>query len=259
MTKRRISLLIKVFVTVCLAGSAIRADGHDVHRNERADCLTVLSNRLQGTRGSRAYPFASQATTNLIKGDLKGALLYANLAVHNDSKLGLAYIIRGLVYSELEEPQKTIDDLCQGQLLDPKSTEIDAHFFDVRSWAYIDLQQWEAALADTNKSINLAPKTVWRYKQRGEIYYSRNKDELAIGAFSAGLKLEPKNEGVLKARAACYARLRRYKEAIADYSEIISIGHSPLAYGCRADVYEKLGRKDMAAKDRAMSLGEFAK
>lgn len=51
-------------------------------------------------------------------------------------------------------------------------------------------------------------------------------------------------------RARLYESLGKHKEAITDYSTSLDLSPSPTALKERASVFEKMGRKDMAEKDR---------
>ena len=51
-----------------------------------------------------------------------------------------------------------------------------------------------------------------------------------------------------------YLELAQYQKAIDDYSQVIELNPKDgYAYYCRAEAYEKLGKKDLAEKDKEMA------
>ena len=81
-----------------------------------------------------------------------------------------------------------------------------------------------------------------------------HKNDLALQDFTTAIKLQPQDLGLLKARAQCYIGLNRYKDALNDYNEALrKRPNDPVIRGLRADVYDKLGEKDLAKKDREIS------
>jgi len=235
-----------------LSCSAARAQhGHKLESQRRAS-LSPLMDRLPSSKRSSAYEYTKASAAALASGDLKQAVKFAGLAIGKDPNLALPYIVRGYAFSEMDEPQRTIADLSKAQQLDP--TFKDPRFYDRRALAYVDLENWDLALVDTKQAIAIASKATlgaWRYEQLGQIYQKLQQYPAAIKAFSEGLKVNPKDEGIFRARGRCYSVMRRYKEAIADYTAAIQLVPNPVSYGCRAQAYALIGRDDLAAKDRS--------
>jgi tetratricopeptide (TPR) repeat protein len=264
-TKYQKQLLITVIAALCQvvtatlsqAVMAIPDSGAAATEYNRIDTLQHLDSLLQSAKTSAGYPFAKQAVVHLVLGKSKGALLYADLALKKDSKLGLAYYIKACAYDELDQRADVIDNLSKSKLQVPNC--VDLYFFDMRADAYMGLQNWQAALPDMNEAISLAPNAGWRYKQRGKIYAAMHKYDLALSSFATAIKLQPKDDGCHRARASCYTKMQRYKEALTDFSEAIAICPSAKTYRARAKVYEKLGKKDLAEKDIEMSERSGAK
>jgi tetratricopeptide (TPR) repeat protein len=100
--------------------------------------------------------------------------------------------------------------------VDPKS--VDA--FYGRGIAYGEMGQYQKAVADYTKALQLSPK-------RGYIYYNRGFNLYAMGYFD---------------------------RAVADFTKAIEINPKDVgALGMRAIVYDRLGKTDLAKKDKAQS------
>ncbi len=80
--------------------------------------------------------------------------------------------------------------------------------------------------------------------------------EGALEDLSKILELSPKNDFAWSARGDYYLELRRYKEAIADYSQAINLQPgSKSAYLKRAHAKEQAGDTKGAGEDRERALG----
>jgi Tfp pilus assembly protein PilF len=78
-------------------------------------------------------------------------------------------------------------------------------------------------LADFNKLIELYPKLAWSWSQRAA-YYAGLKDwDNAIADNTTVIELDPKNEGALRQRALFYTYRKQWDLAIADYAKIIEL------------------------------------
>ena len=89
---------------------------------------------------------------------------------------------------------------------------------------------------------------------RANSYLGLGKDDLAIADFTAGIKLDPKNAGLFSGRGQAYQMLRKPALAVADLSRAIELeGPDDLFAGLdfmmRADLYEELGKLDLAVRD----------
>jgi tetratricopeptide (TPR) repeat protein len=251
------TVFIEIIMIGCLSSALIPVLAKNAPEKPPASDLTGGTSAPGAAstppRDALARTCAEKAKVELSRGHMQLALNYADQANRLWPKLGAAYIIKAMVYTELEQPQKAIDAVALGLAADPLIQK-QATVFDVRTNAYVQLRNWPAALTDTNKAISLNPKEGWRYKERGQIYFMWHKNDLALQDFTTAIKLQPQDLGLLKARAQCYIGLNRYKDALNDYNEALrKRPNDPVIRGLRADVYDKLGEKDLAKKDREIS------
>jgi tetratricopeptide (TPR) repeat protein len=163
-----------------------------------------------------------------------------------------ALIQRGRAEVMMERFKEGLADLDKGLRLDP--SRANAYVFDWRRQALCDAGRWKPAIEDASRSITLEPKVGWRYKERAQLYMALYQRDLALKDYTTATRLSPKDFWCFLDRGNFYASVHKYDEALADYSAAIRLadGH-PKPYQCRAELYEKLGRLDLARKDREMA------
>ena len=84
----------------------------------------------------------------------------------------------------------------------------DAVFYSNRSGAYASLKQYEEALADANKCVELKPEFIKGYTRQGVALFGLNKFGEAKVAYEAGLKVDPNNAALKDGLADVEAKLR---------------------------------------------------
>ena len=169
--------------------------------------------------------------------------------------------------------------------LDPKCAE----FYFRRGDSLLELDKLPEAYADFTRAIQLEPRHYPAYKRRGRLNYERGKIEEAIKDYKIAesictnavekaeiIKMQAKMHSTIKkynlaiddltrslafervpqtlmVRGNQYYSVGAYKKAVDDYTEAIAAKMPKLQerlYTMRADAYEKLGRFDLARKDR---------
>jgi len=119
-----------------------------------------------------------------------------------------------------------------------------------RGVAYVKRGEYELALADFNKAIEITPKYYEVYHNRGIIYNTKGEDDLALGEFDKALRINPKYAPVYDNRGRIYDSRGQFDKAIADYNTAISLKPEFVdAYNGRGNVYEKQGDFDRALAD----------
>jgi tetratricopeptide (TPR) repeat protein len=79
--------------------------------------------------------------------------------------------------------------------------------------------------------------------------YGASRFDEAAHAYTNVLAASPTNPKAILRRAYCYHKLRRFKEAIQDYSESIRLAPTPAAYQNRAIAYLGMGQAEEALAD----------
>ena len=153
--------------------------------------------------------------------------------------------LSGLIYEENKQYQKAIQSYTE-------AIDIDVSPIGYQNIAlcYLELNQFDQALDNINKSLNLDSTDFYSRMYRANIYYEMGKAELSIAEWDQLLKEEPDY-------AWGWYRRGWYKELSGDHEGAIedlsmSIVLDPLyayTYCTRGDVYLKQGKLDLAEAD----------
>ncbi len=99
------------------------------------------------------------------------------------------YRDRGFMYMKLQDYQQALVNLDRALELDTQ----DALSYNWRGVCYRDLQIYQQAITDLNHALELDPKLAQAYFQRGSIYLWLKDIEQAIDDFDCSWKLDPKD------------------------------------------------------------------
>lgn len=131
-----------------------------------------------------------------------------------------------------------------------------AYFY--RGLAYYNLKNYDQAIKDYSKAIELDSDYAWAYSNRGLVYYDLQNYEQAISDYDKALELNPIYIDAYNNRGNAYLVLRNYSRAISDYTEAIKIDPNfAMAYNNRGVAYEEFGEIEKAEKNfaKARELG----
>jgi tetratricopeptide (TPR) repeat protein len=132
-----------------------------------------------------------------------------------------------------------------------RAIELDKKYADAynnRGVAYMSQQDYNAALDDFTRSLELVPSDA-AYNNRGSIYLAQKKTEEGIADFTAGIKLKPSAEGYAN-RGVAYQQTNRDTLALADYEHAIEVNPKfGRAYILRGLILLKAGTVAAADKD----------
>jgi tetratricopeptide (TPR) repeat protein len=151
--------------------------------------------------------------------------LNINLVPVVDPSYDDAYFSRGYCYLEIEEYDRAIADFNESEKLRPKS----AVMFYSRGYAYLQKDNYTAAIKDFTKSIALKQDNAYSYFFRGLSYFKSLKYEKAIKDYSHGIKINSTEALVYYLRALAYSETSKYaqesktKSAIADCESALKI------------------------------------
>lgn len=82
---------------------------------------------------------------------------------------------------------------------------------------------YDLAVVNYNKAIDLNPKEASIYLSRGLVYYNRKFYELAIADYSKVIEIDPEELMAYHYRGDSYERLREFQKAADDYKKIIEL------------------------------------
>ncbi|QKQ77382.1 tetratricopeptide repeat protein [Nostoc sp. TCL240-02] len=116
-----------------------------------------------------------------------------------------------------------------------------------------DAGNYEGAVEDFNRVIELDPKNALAYNKRGDAYYRLGDYEQAQADSSQAILLNPQDGNAYFDRGFAFSELGKYKEAIADYTQAIKLNSD--------DAYPYYGRglARVQLKDNKGAIGDFSK
>jgi len=158
-----------------------------------------------------------------IEGETMDAALLFYEALRKKDLSGAAqselYFIGGLIYSALEDYERAIADYDRAIELNPEDAA--AHYN--RGNAYADLEDYERAIADYDRAIELNPELAQAHSNRGSAYAALEDYERAIADYDRAIELNPELAQAHSNRGLAYADLEDYERAIADYDRAIEL------------------------------------
>jgi len=165
-------------------------------------------------------------------------------------------------FEEAESKLKTINDVTEQKL--KKETAI--HIFQGLNYLYTDYTNGEKdgidqAISEYNKALEINPKYVLAYLERGWAYRLKDYYEEAMSDYNKAIEINPKYALAYRTRGNFYSlSLDYYDEAISDFTKAIEINPKyALAYSGRGYIYfEKLENKVKGCADlkKACELGK---
>jgi tetratricopeptide (TPR) repeat protein len=115
--------------------------------------------------------------------------------------------------------------------------------------------QYNLAIADFSKSIELKPDYAIAYNNRANSYAEQKKYALALKDYSNAVRYDPDYVAAYANRGSLYGETRKYDLALADYKKSLELAptYAP-AYFNRSVVYSLLGNYESAVADISKAI-----
>ena len=130
--------------------------------------------------------------------------------------------MRGMAYADHKKDyDRAITDYNKAIELDPKYVLA----YNNRGRAYADNKKdYDRAITDYNKAIELDPKYAYAYNNRGRVYAYNKKDyDRAITDYNRAIELDPKYVHAYNNRGSAYENKKDANRAIADYNKALAL------------------------------------
>ncbi len=188
------------------------------------------------------------------------ALQLCNRVIAQDKSYAPAYLARADAYSALDRIPDALSDLAEAAKSSNSGYRLQA--LRVRAHLYYALKRYPEALQDMKDLINKNNQhTDGLFTLRARVYAAMHKPDLAAEDLTSALKLKPRDTNLLSDRAEYYLAARELDKALIDLNHLIKVDEiggvesaNAQLYSDRAQVYELMGRKDLAAADRKVFL-----
>ena len=162
-----------------------------------------------------------------------------------------AYYNRGTAYINKGDYERAIADYSRALELAP---EYVAAYYN-RGLAYAGQGDYDRAVADYEQALEFAPENAKAYYNRGTAYVRRGDYDRAIADYDKVLELDPENAGAYNNRGAAYVGRGDYDTAIWDYDKTLELApRDAAAYYNRGAAYAGQGKHDRAIADYARAF-----
>jgi tetratricopeptide (TPR) repeat protein len=158
------------------------------------------------------------------------------------------------LYESVQEDLKVIEDV-----IDKKITSKTAiHLY--KGVTYVHKRQYDQAISDYTKAIEINPRFAMAYRTRGTAYFRKRQYDQAISDYTKAIEINPRYARAYYSRGLAYEEGKgQYDQAISDYTKAIEINPRYVdAYNNRGFIYMvRLEDKKKACADwkRACELG----
>ena len=172
-----------------------------------------------------------------------------------DEKLASNYFSKGLAtFKSTATPAPSVVPLATPSTTEPPQTEESLeHDFLSSGRQYLDQKQYSEAVKLFTTVIQGNPKSKDAFFFRGLAFAELNEDRAAIADFSKAIELDPSDTHAYSQRGKIFKSLGRYTEALSDFTKAIELNKPDkvILLQERANLYDKMGDKKKAERDRA--------
>ena len=130
------------------------------------------------------------------------------------------YVWRANVWLELKEFDIAIADFNEAIRLDPRSAGV---AYQGRGRAWCDKKNYDKAIADCNEAIRLDPGYALAYLTRGVVWSDKKDYDKAMADYNEAIRLDPGYARAYNGRGNAWNAKKDYDQAIADYNEAIRL------------------------------------
>jgi tetratricopeptide (TPR) repeat protein/serine/threonine protein kinase len=163
----------------------------------------------------------------------------------------VAWNNRGIAYSKLRQYDKAIADHS-------KAIELKADYTDTwcnRGSAYRESRQYDKAIADFCRAIELKPDFAAGWFGRGAVHADMGQRDKAIADYSRAIELKPDYAPGWYMRGSVHADMGQYDKALGDFSKAIELEPDEAkAWYNRGRFYANLDQFDKAVADYTKAI-----
>jgi tetratricopeptide (TPR) repeat protein len=158
-----------------------------------------------------------------------------------------------VMYTLVENGQDQKADALAAEMEKRAATnEEKAAVFVSRGRMYAKAGNFQRAIADCSRAIQLTPKCAAAFRWRGMSYGEQGNLDKAISDLSEAIRLDPKNLDVRAYRGRAFAEQGHHDKAIAECNEVLRLDpKSSIAYWARGGAFENRG-------DLAKALADYS-
>jgi len=200
---------------------------------------------------------AAASPTRVTSADHDRRIEYNTSLIRSEPRNASAYIDRGIAYAKKGEFNKAVPDFNKAIEIDPNS----APAYNNRGLAYRRKDDLKKALSDYAKAIQIDPRYAEAYNNRGYALCHDEEYDRAFADFAKAVAIDPKYAEAFRGRAACHHANGNYDAAIADYTRAIDLDPSSArAHNGRGVVYyDRASTRTKSQEDYDRAISDYDK
>jgi len=187
----------------------------------------------------------------LATGGWDAAVDFINDCIEKDPNSIEAYLVRGEIYLEMEEFQEALADFDKVISIDPNIATV---YFD-RGVLYAKSDDKYKALDDFNQAIKLDANYTGAYANRANIFLKLEKLQQAIDDCNKAIEISPDEVLPYYNRGIAYMNTGEIAKALNDYNKVVELEpENAEAYTRRGSANQELGNIQEAIADYEKAL-----
>ncbi len=175
---------------------------------------------------NNAALYAWRARAHGPLGDTDLVFFYIEKAIAIDHLLAISYFVRGRAWAEKKEYNKAIEDYTKAINLGNKFF----HTYVNRGVMWSDKKEYDKAIEDFNKAIELNEKISFVYINRGVAWFYKKEYQKAIADYTKAIALDDKSDDASYNRALAYKTIEEFEKAISHYNKLIQLAKDSKDY-----------------------------
>ena len=194
----------------------------------------------------RGYTFQSE-------GNFDEALRCFTEAIRLESRFDRAYLNRGFTLRMKEDIDEAVNDYDLAISLKP-----DPLYYVARSNAHFAKKDYDMAIADCNKAIQIDAEFAAAYYMRGDSYLVKGEIDFAITDYSEAINLNPNFVQAYQSRAIAWEKKKEFSNSITDYQKYLELGGGTRNDKAKEKIKElksKLTKKKSTSLKKAKAKG----
>lgn len=193
----------------------------------------------------KAFGLLEDGLGKVVKRDFEAAVDKFSKAIETQPEMLDAYSYRGNAYVDLGQYQRALADL---DYVIQKSPDHHAAYYN-RSTAQMGLGRTDLALADLSRAIQLAPEEPGYYLNRSAVHLVREEYDLALEDAAKAIEFGQPKMGHNN-RAILFEKKGDLPAAIAEWTKVLEIDpKNARAYGRRGILLAATGDRKSAIED----------
>jgi regulator of sirC expression with transglutaminase-like and TPR domain len=149
--------------------------------------------------------------------------------IKKDGTNSAALYNRAWLYASRNNFEKAVNDYTKAIQIDKGQADI---YFN-RGLLYVKMKKYDLAVKDFDAAIKLKPRDADAYCNRGGVNNQLGKTDLAIRDYTEALKIRPKDADTLYSRGVVHMSMGSKTKAIADFKKAARMGHKKAREGLK--------------------------